>query len=167
MTQNRGCLYHVHAPKGCALLPNPVDNFDYVVHVALGVGTARNRQTNQLVGRRRGFAAFRILAPEHDRPNFARPDTACEVQLHGQGLTWKIIPPDVGQKQRGVQENSMTTRGSQHGNRSLVQAVHHVCDAGCAIVQVVLAHGFVQSLSYRFQVPSGKTSVGGEAFGDH
>ena len=56
---------------------------------------------------------------EHDASDLTGPDASLEIKLPRQGVAWKLVGRNGGEKRLGIQENGMSTRRLENGMRHL------------------------------------------------
>ncbi len=136
----------------------------HVVDVALGVGPARDREADEVHGRR-GLGPVGV-PPEHDGADLAAADPALVVEGDGQRLAGVVERRDVGEEGPGVEVDGVAADRPDDGHARLRQRLAEIGGAGDPVAQVVIVDHLAQALGDRLEVAAGEAAVGREALGE-
>src|SRR5579864_2962394 len=128
-----------------------------VVHVALRVNAARNRETQEFVPG---------LLSKHNRSDLDRPHAGMTVQFDRQSLTGKLRTGDVRKHPSGINIDGVAT-GRLDNRYAMVGDVPSKVGRRCnAILQVFGLENLVETDCDRFQIAPSQAAVSRKTFGE-
>src|SRR5688572_14960460 len=133
MAEEGGLVGDAEAGDGMAAGEGLQNNFSQVVHVALGVDAARNRQPDQVHGREVFGSGFRVPLSEHHAADLDAADSAGLIQRADEGLAGILLDRYLWEKGASVDVDGMAAGRLDHGNSAVAKLRGEVLDASMAV----------------------------------
>src|SRR3954451_11906326 len=163
MAKHRRLLEESVSPHALATGPDLENRLHHVVHMTLGIHSARNGQPHQLHGPRRLLAGHGVAPSEHDRPDLDGPDPRFTVELDNQRLSRQLQRADVGEEGGGVDVDRVAARRLHDGDAGAGDVLAQEGGRWNAIRQLTLAESIVQADPVATRVAPPPPAISGEA----